>query len=72
MEFDEAGKVFLPFGQYEDQAIDDVAKTDEGLRYLDWVITCVRAPRVKEALQIYLNDPTIAREVEAALEKRGE
>jgi hypothetical protein len=38
MKFDEAKGFRLPFGNYRGQTLDEVAATDEGLRYLDWLV----------------------------------
>lgn len=64
MTFAEAKEVRLPFGKYCGVSLDDVAKTDEGLKYLDWLRGRELFGRIKAALDIYLGDPGIKREVE--------
>jgi len=53
----------LPFGKYKGQTLDDVAKYDEGLLYLDWLLGCCRRGDVKAKLQAYLLQPAIAAEL---------
>lgn len=62
--FDDVKDVRMPLGKYKGSTLDGIAETDEGLRYLDWLIgqdwlkgdlrNCVKA---------YLTDPAIAAEV---------
>lgn len=33
----ELGETRIPFGKYRGDTLDDIASTDEGLRYLDWL-----------------------------------
>jgi len=35
--FDQASKYVIQFGQYKGQTIDQIAKTDKGLTWLDWL-----------------------------------
>lgn len=58
----------MPFGKYKGMPIDRVAKTDNGLRYLDWLYGAKWLPKdypkVFEAVSAYLKDPTIQKEVD--------
>ena len=67
--FRRAAGHIMPFGRYQGQTFDTVAMTDEGLRYLDWMRGAVDArqrPALAVALRNYLDDPTIAAEVDRA------
>jgi hypothetical protein len=74
MNFRQAADTIIPFGKYTGRTLDKIAETDDGLLYLDWLRgEREKAPRmdaVQEALPAYLNDSTIAAEVEKALAKR--
>jgi hypothetical protein len=70
MTYDEASRYMLPWGKYAGRVLDDVASTDEGLRYLDWLVGSCRARGVRAALEAYLADSTIKGEVERALAER--
>ena len=65
MLYDEAKRYKMPLGDYKGKALDDVASTDAGLKYLDWLSGqgWVR-DRLRVALTAYLEDPSIAKEVE--------
>lgn len=58
------------WGEWSGQTIDAIARTDEGLRFLDRVRDEVRLPALREAVAVYLDDPTIAKELRRALEAR--
>jgi uncharacterized protein (DUF3820 family) len=68
MTFAESKKFIMPFGKYKGCKLDFIAKTDEGLRYLDWFYGEKGLPRehpdVFEAIDAYMKDPTIAKEVD--------
>lgn len=69
MAFSEAQNYKIPFGMHKDRTIEDVASTDDGLRYLDWLMgKSSLYGRFKEAMGVYMNDPTIKLEVEKAIE----
>lgn len=68
--FAEAAAFVLPWGKYKGMALDKIAETDEGLRYLDWLYgergcnpKTVQYSTIDAALIAYLNDPTIAKDV---------
>jgi uncharacterized protein (DUF3820 family) len=62
--FDYAKKYVLPFGQYKGKRIDDIAKDDEGLKYLDWLYGETDDVNIKRFLKIYFEDETIKKELE--------
>jgi hypothetical protein len=71
MKFADAAHVRMPFGKHFGRKLDEIASTDEGLLYLDWLrgdrekrIGAVAAnPHFDTALRAYLDDPTIAAEL---------
>lgn len=69
MSFDEAKAVTMPFGKHKDKTLDDVASTDDGLKYLDWLRgqRGVRDTRLDLALAAYLDNPTIQRDLSALI-----
>lgn len=74
MDIDQAKNVPILFGKYSGKTIDQIATDDEGLRYLDWLRgdmmnKTLYGSRVAfyEALCVYLDDPTISRELDDAL-----
>jgi uncharacterized protein (DUF3820 family) len=64
MTFAEAKNTIVPFGKEQGRTLDQVAMTDAGLRYLDWLSGQNLYGRFKEAIEAYLTDPSIARELE--------
>lgn len=68
MTFAEASAFHLTFGKYEGETIDDVAATDDGLSYLDWMrdqAFMERNPLLLEAINTYFDDPAIQKELDA-------
>ena len=62
---EQAGGFVLGFGKYRGRSIEQVAGTDDGLRYLDYVVGqdwCF--PDTKEAIGLYLAQDHIRRELE--------
>jgi hypothetical protein len=69
MDFEEAGGFVLPLGKHKGKKLDDVAQSDEGLLYLDWLAGQEWVyGRLAEALKAYLTNPSIARDVEKLVE----
>lgn len=66
-----AGAFIMPFGKHKGRSLDQIAQTDDGLRYLDWARGAFDPGDELLAIERYLSDPVMEREVEAALEKRG-
>ena len=58
----------VPFGKFRGMTIDEIAKTDDGLRWLDWATDVVESPRLLKEISDYLKDPSIARDLERALD----
>lgn len=71
MTFREAQAFIIPYGKYRDQTIDQVASTDAGLLYLDWLRGHRESKSVDSpfdvALGVYLDDPSVARDVQVLL-----
>ena len=79
-----AGNFVMSFGKFAGQSLDEVAGTDAGLRYLDWLLGELEAgvrmgftlgerrAKTLVALRLYLTDPAIAREVARAVEEAEE
>lgn len=59
--------VVIPFGKHKDKTIGEVASTDEGLRYLDWMVGIAKPGYFKNALESYLETPAISGEVDSVL-----
>lgn len=77
MKFSEAAAFKIQFGTNAGKTIDEVAKTDAGLRYLDWLRGHRRSDDalanktgLDGALVAYLDDPAIAADL-AKLTGRG-
>jgi hypothetical protein len=65
MDFDEASRHELRFGKFRGRSIGEVAESDEGLRYLDWLSGQTwLEPYTAEALAVYLKHGVIARDVD--------
>jgi len=62
------GDTQIPFGKYRGRTIDQVAKSDAGLRYLDWLRGVAEKTWLKDALDGYLNDPAMARELDRLID----
>ena len=71
MDFKTAAATRMPFGKYQGETLDAIARSDDGLRYLDWLrgMTWVKA-NLAGALAAYLEDPAIAEDVTRVV-KRG-
>lgn len=69
--FKQAAEFVMPFGKHQGRTLDQIAERDNGLLYLDWLrgemdgdpphFGSGRAAHV--ALTVYLDDPTIVREL---------
>ena len=69
MTFEEASDYKLDFGKYRGMKIDEVAETDAGLKYLDWITGQEWASgRLAEALTVYLSNPAIRQELDWVME----
>jgi hypothetical protein len=80
--FTEASAYVLTIGKYKGKTLDEIATTDDGLVYLDWLLGAreyaneasgrrgsANERETTEYLRTYLTDQTIAREVIAARKK---
>lgn len=68
MTFKDAAAVKLAFGTYRGSSLDDIATSDDGLKYLDWLRGQKWVGgRLREALTAYLEDPAIKRDLENIL-----
>jgi uncharacterized protein (DUF3820 family) len=68
--FQQAKAFRMPFGKHRGVTLDDIARTDEGLRYLDWLRGDMERKNPDSSIYahlcIYLDDTTIASELEKA------
>lgn len=64
-----AAEFKMPFGKYADQKLDAIAASNDGLKYLAWLRNVRkeegRCSDVDAALERYLSDKTIQKELEA-------
>ena len=66
--FEEAKRFVLNFGQFKGMAIDHIATTDSGLKYLDWLRGQSEFQLgLHRHLRTYLVDLTIAAELKSIL-----
>ncbi len=69
MNFKQAAQFVLPYGSHKGRSIDSVASTDEGLldldSFLDWLEENRPGTDVHGAINTYLSDPTIEKELKA-------
>lgn len=72
MTFDQAKLQCVPFGKFKGQSIDKVASTSRGLMYLDWMMSLkdLREGPFKDALNTYMRDEGIQKEVQQAMQDR--
>lgn len=68
MDFAQSAQTIMPFGKFKGQTIDHIAEDDDGLSYLEWRRDqrIGKSTELDVALNVYLSDPTIQRECEAA------
>lgn len=69
MNFKQAAQFVLPYGFNKGRSIDSVASTDEGLRDLDRFLSWLEENRsgtdVHGAVNTYLSDPSIQKELQS-------
>ena len=69
MDFATAGKYVIRFGQYKGRTIAKIAESDAGLLYLDRLLAWDRVwIDTRNAIETYLSDPSIAKELRSLLE----
>ncbi len=56
----------MPFGKFKGQTLREIADTDEGLKYLDWLLSgeIDLRPATREALEEFVALPHIEREMD--------
>jgi hypothetical protein len=56
----------MPFGQYVGDTLLEISETDEGLKYLDWLLSgeIFLYPTTRAALEEFVALPHIEREIE--------
>ncbi len=56
----------MPFGKYKGRTLREIADTDEGLKYLDWLLggEIDLRPATREALEEFVALPHIEREMD--------
>lgn len=65
MTFKEAAAFKAPFGKYKGKTFDEIAMSDKGLKYLDWMRGLDNLyPATRAALAAYLDDPAIKKELD--------
>jgi hypothetical protein len=68
MDFDQASKFIIPWGDYAGKRIGKVAEHDLGLKDLDrllgWMEDKNHRSRFRHALEAFLSDPSIKKELE--------
>ena len=64
MTFKESQDYVLTFGKYNGETLDQIAGSDEGLVYLDWLYGELPENQTRYALAAYLSDPSIKKELE--------
>ena len=69
--FHAAKKFVIPFGKYRGKTLNEVAETDEGLTYLDWMRGLGDLYEdTRRALDNFLNHEPVARDLQAALDAK--
>lgn len=65
-----SGDFTMPFGKYEDQTLDTIASSEEGLLYLDWLVgqDWLRNP-LKRTIATYLAQDDVRAELDRLLEE---
>lgn len=64
MNFKEASNNIIPFGKYKGKTLDQIASSDEGLKYLDWLMGQTNLfGEFKESINIYMSDEIIKNEL---------
>ena len=65
MTYDQAKEFRMPYGKHKGKTLDEIAQTDDGLSYLDYMHGEIEnGSDVARALSAYCTDPTIAKEID--------
>jgi len=68
--FKQAADFALPFGKYQGKTLDEVAKTDRGLLYLDWLRgQHWLGTQVRFFVGRYLGEPSVNEDLEKILRR---
>ncbi len=59
----------MPFGKYKGDTLLEISESDEGLRYLDWLLSgeIKLHAETREALEEFVSLPHIEREMERVI-----
>lgn len=63
-----SGDFRLTFGRYNGQTLDEIAQSDEGLKWLDWMVGIAYSSDLKLALKIYLSQPDLQRRIDLLID----
>src|SRR5262249_46453702 len=61
------GKQTMPFGQHRGRTLEDIARNDNGLRYLDWLSGQELYGPLRKNLTLYVTAEAIERDIDAVL-----
>lgn len=65
----EPDKYRMTFGKHKGKSLNEIASTNEGLRWLDWAAgEFDPTSSAGAAIRMYVADPQVQREIEEALE----
>ncbi len=59
----------MPFGKYKGDTLLRISESDEGLKYLDWLLSgeIDLRPALKDALEVFVSLPHIELEMERVI-----
>jgi hypothetical protein len=66
--FTEACGFAMPFGKRKGETLARIGASDEGLRYLDWLVGILEGGIVKGKLEAYLTHPAVKLRLDALLD----
>jgi predicted alpha/beta hydrolase len=70
--FATAAAYVIRFGKYRGKTVDEIASSNGGLRYLDWMRGALHLDfHTANAVCSYLEDPTIAKDLAELVKGRG-
>jgi hypothetical protein len=69
IKFRDACDFLVPFGKYRGRKLADVGRTDDGLRYLVWMVNLDDLrDETRAHIAAYLKEPRVAKMVDNAIE----
>ncbi len=72
-EYERAKNFVMPFGEFKGMTLDQIAGTDRGLRYLDWLIGWDKLwDSTKKTIERFLADSIVKADLDAALHGGGD